>query len=274
MSRYTDPTYLKSDQYRDDTNLNARVEIHRRFSTNPYGWFPWIFDTFETLPAQANVLELGCGPGYLWKECGDRIPAGWNITLSDLSDGMVDAAWRNLVVTGRAFKFKQVDAQSIPYPDESFDIVIANFMLYHVPDRLLALREIQRVLRSPEPMSGKQGGSFLAATAGQRHLAELNGWLKKASTDKGYVPFNSSFSLENGLEQLKPFFSNVVIKRYDDNLRVTEIEPLMAYIFSTIKAKDIPEATLTEIRKELEDILSQKGEIFITKDSGLFVAMK
>jgi hypothetical protein len=57
MSRYTDPQYLKTDQYRDDTNLNARLEIHRRFSTNPYGWFPWIFDTLEALPSPAHILS-------------------------------------------------------------------------------------------------------------------------------------------------------------------------------------------------------------------------
>lgn len=273
MSKFTDQKYLKNDQYRDASNLNARVELHRRFGTNPYGWYSWIFETLETLPNTARVLELGSGPGYMWKECIDRIPAGWSITLSDLSDGMVDAAWRNLVVTGRAFKYEQIDAQSIPYPDETFDLVIANFMLYHVPDRPRALQEIHRVLRSPDPVSGKQGGHFIAATSSHGHLKELNTWLKKASPDK-FIPFNSSFSLDNGLEQLTPFFSTVEIKRYDNNLRVTEIEPLMAYIFSTTKAKDIPESSLLEIRQELEDILSQKGEIFITTDSGLFLAVK
>ena len=265
MSKFTDQDYLKNDQYRNASNLDARMELHKRFSTNPYGWFPWIFDTLETLPNPARVLELGCGPGYMWKECGDRIPDGWNITLSDFSDGMVDTAWRNLVVTGRAFKYELIDTQSIPYPDETFDIVIANFMLYHVPDRPKALQEIHRVLKS--------GGHFVAATSSQKHLNELNAWLKKASPDK-FIPFNSPFSLDNGVEQIKPFFPTVEIKRFDNNLRVTEIEPLMTYIFSTTKAKDISESSLLEIRQELEDMLSKKGEIFITTDSGLFLAIK
>ncbi len=65
----------------------------------------------------------------------DRIPSTWDITLSDLSSGMLDSAWRNLVVTGRNYKFKEIDAQEIPFEDETFDAVIANHMLYHVPDR-------------------------------------------------------------------------------------------------------------------------------------------
>jgi ubiquinone/menaquinone biosynthesis C-methylase UbiE len=266
MSRSTDPLYLKSEQYRDEANLNARLELHRRFSANPYGWFPWIFDTLESLPSPARVLELGCGPGYLWKECIDRIPDGWSITLSDLSDGMIDAAWRNLVVTGRAFKFEQIDAQSIPYPDETFDIVIANHMLYHVHDRPKALAEIHRTLKS--------GGHFIASTVGDGHLTEINRWLKQVSPDKDFAPFANTFTLDNGLEQLTPFFSQVEIKRYDDDLCVTELEPLMAYIHSTFKAKELSGSALVNIRQELENLLKTHGEIFITKDSGLFKAVK
>ena len=179
MSKFTDQHYLKTEQYRDATNLDARVELHRRFSTNSYGWFPWIFDTLETLPGSARVLELGCGPAHMWKECVDRIPDDWSITLSDLSDGMLDAAWRNLVVTGHAFKYEQIDAQSIPYPDETFDIVIANHMLYHVPDLPKALAEIHHVL--------KIGGHFLATTVGDGHLAEINKWLKQVSPDTDFA---------------------------------------------------------------------------------------
>ena len=274
MSKFTDPQYLKTEQYRNSSNLDARVELHRRFSTNPYGWFPWIFDTLETLPSPARVLELGSGPGYMWKECVDRIPAGWNITLSDLSDGMIDAAWRNLVVTSRAFKFEQIDAQSIPYPDGTFDIVIANHMLFHVPDRSKALAEIRRVLQNPDPVLGKSGGYLIATTVGNAHLAEIIQWLKQVSPNTEFAPFGNPFTLDNGLEQLEPFFSQIEIKRYDNDLRVTEIEPLMAYVRSTYRAKELSVSELTELRREFEDILSQKGEIFITKESGLFQAVK
>src|SRR5215216_6982425 len=164
-SRFTDQQYLKTDQYKDSSNLDTRALIHRRFSTNSYGWFTWVFDTLLKLPGNARILELGCGHGLLWKENASRIPAAWNITLSDLSSGMLDAAWRNLVVTGRAFQFKEIDAQSISFKEGSFDAVIANHMLYHVPDRQKGLAEIRRVL--------KPNDHLFATTIGKNHLKEI-----------------------------------------------------------------------------------------------------
>ena len=266
MSKFTNQEYLKTDQYKDSSNLDARVEIHKRFSTNPYGWFNWIFDTLLKLPANAKILELGSGPAYLWKECSNRIPTGWDITLSDLSSGMVDAAWRNLVVTGRNFKFKEIDAQSIPFEDETFDAVIANFMLYHVPDRPKAIAEIKRVL--------KPGGHLIAATVGDHHLQEMMEVLRKVHISKTWESYANPFTLESGLEQLKPFFPNVTMSRYEDNLHVTEIEPMMAYVRSSLRAADLSEDELAKVCVDLENDLKEKGKIFITKDSGLFEAVK
>jgi ubiquinone/menaquinone biosynthesis C-methylase UbiE len=266
VSKFTDPQYLKTEQYKDSSNLDARVMIHERFSTNPYGWFNWVLDELLTLPENAMILEVGCGPAYLWSHCIDRIPDGWRITLSDLSPGMVDAAWRNLVVTGRSFKFEQIDVQSIPYPDSTFEAVIANHMLYHVPDRVKAIREIRRVI--------KPGGRLFATTVGQHHLLELHKWLRHAHIDKSFEEFSRSFTLENGLEQLKPFFSQVTISRYEDDLEVTEVEPVMAYIRSSIRASELSEEAIVEIDGELEKELNEKGHIFIRKNSGLFEAIK
>jgi ubiquinone/menaquinone biosynthesis C-methylase UbiE len=266
MSKFTDQQYLKSDQYRDSSNLDARVVIHQRFSTNPYGWFKWVFDTLLELPENAKILELGCGHGLLWKENIDRIPAEWNITLSDLSSGMLDAAWRNLVVSGRAFQFKEIDAQSIPFEDEAFDAVIANHMLYHVPDRPKAIAEIKRIL--------KPGGRLIATTIGQNHLKEIANWIRYVSPASDFESFGSPFTLENGLEQLEQFFSQVTVSRYSDNLHVTEIKPIVAYIRSSIHATDLSEENLSNLQHDLEKESKEKGKIVIAKDSGLFEAIK
>lgn len=65
MSRATDQSYLRGEQYQDAANLNARIALHQRFGTAKIGWHPWVFDQLD-LPPDACVLELGCGPGLLW----------------------------------------------------------------------------------------------------------------------------------------------------------------------------------------------------------------
>ena len=83
-----------------------------------------------------------------------------------------------------------------------------------------------------------------------------------------------SFTLENGAEQLQAFFPKVNTLRYLDNLQVTEIEPLIAFLETSFYSKDIvPEAVL-KMRSELETELKEKGKIYIQKDSGLFEAIK
>ena len=266
MPRVNDQHYLKNDQYKDSSNLDARAVIHQRFSTNPYGWFKWIFDTLLKTPENARILELGCGHGLLWKENITRIPAGWNLTLSDLSPGMLDAAWRNLVVTGRTIQFKEIDAQAIPFEDESFDAVIANHMLYHVPDRPKAIAEIKRVV--------KPGGHVFATTIGENHIKEMRNWYARVHVSKVWESFAHPFTLENGREQLKPYFPNVVLTRYDDNLEITEIEPILAYIRSVIRVSELSEEELANLQRDLECELSDNGKIFVSKDSGLFEAVK
>jgi ubiquinone/menaquinone biosynthesis C-methylase UbiE len=266
VSKFTDQQYLKTDQYRDSSNLDARVDIHRRFSANLYGWYNWLFDALLKLPADAKILELGCGPAYMWKECSSRIPPGWDIILSDLSSGMLDAAWRNLVVTGRAFQFKEIDAQEIPFIDETFDAVIANFMLYHVPDRPKALREIKRVL--------KVGGKLIAATVGNRHMKEMMEYLQQVHVSNIWDSYANPFTLENGLDQLQTVFPKVTLLHYEDSLNVTEADPIMAYIRSSMRATELSEDELAKVRVNLESEIKEKGRIFITKDSGLFEAMK
>jgi ubiquinone/menaquinone biosynthesis C-methylase UbiE len=266
MQRFTDQQYLIKDQYKDSSNLEARIVLHQRFSTNPQGWFNWVFDTLVKMSAAANVLELGCGSAEMWKVCASRIPADWVITLTDISDGMLDAGWRSLVPLGRGFKFEQMDAQSIPYGEKTFDAVIANHMLFHVPDRKKALNEIKRVL--------KDDGRLIATTVGRDHMQQMYQWLKRINTNERPDMFINPFTLESGPEQLQEIFSQVKRSQYLDNLHITEINPLIAYIRSSIGVTDLSEEKLEELIKELSVVLKKEGKIFITKDSGMFEALK
>lgn len=268
MSSQSERDYLLTKQYKNAANLNARIELHRRFSTNGYGWMRFVFDQMvAALPSDARVLEIGCGPATLWRANVGRIPVGWDVTLSDFSAGMLDEARASLAESGRDFHFAEVDAQAIPYADASFDGVVANHMLYHVPDRDKALGEMRRVL--------KPGGTLFAATNGERHLIEFDELLRRAETPEGWWRLPAAmmdFSLENGRDQLARHFSHVELRPYEDALEVTEAEPLVAYVLSTSSAARMTEERVARFRSVVAAEIAARGAVHISKETGLFVA--
>ncbi len=270
MAKFQDQTYLISDQYKDAGNLTARIKLHEQFSTNTYGWFRWVFDQFDLSP-DAKILEVGCGSGMLWLENLYRLPIGWRVILSDFSLGMVWGCRTRLLKCQEQFKYAVNDAMALPFPAATFDAVIANHMLYHIPDRPRALAEIARVL--------KPCGKLYAATNGKKHLQQLDDLIEEYyhRTDGLLdVKPSSGFNLENGTDQLEPCFSHVDLLYYEDSLIVTEAKPLAAYIRSMIPrgidGEKIPADF--EINNIIEDLISRQGSIYIQKSSGLFIAKK
>ena len=171
-------------------------------------WHRWVFDYLE-LPDGAQVLELGAGPAKLWRENLDRLPQSWQVTLTDLSAGMIAEAQTYLKDIPN-FTFAVADAQTLPFDDATFDAVVANHMLYHVPDLPRALSEVRRVL--------KPGGRLFAATNGKNHLHELDD-LSQDLTADGAVHLGlqnnhvTNFTLETGVGYLEPYFSSVTLHR-------------------------------------------------------------
>ena len=210
-------------QYATDANLRARMNLHERFSTVKEPWQRWLFDRVALSPG-ARVLEVGCGPAEFWRQNLDRLGDGLRITLTDQSAGMVDAAREAI---GDRAEYAVADAQELPFADEAFDVVLANHMLYHVSDRPKAFAEIRRVLVS--------GGRFRAATNGEGHLEELG-----ALYDAPFWKHLRAFGLGNGPEQLAPYFDDIEVERFDGELRVTEVEPVLAYIRSSFVYKGGP----------------------------------
>lgn len=265
MSRINDQKYLRNEQYKDSSNLDARIRLHIEFSVNKYGWFRWVFDQYE-IPPKARILELGCGPGDLWLDNMDRIPADWAVSLSDFSPGMLEKAQENLAHQAHPFTFEIIDAQSIPYEADHFDVVLANHFLYHVPKRPKAITEIRRVLK-PE-------GFIYATTIGMNHMKELPDLIERFDPEKGDFLRNDEipFTLDDGADQLQAFFSEVQMRRYQDELRVTEADVLVDYAYSGMRLKLGQNQRDEFLRYIKQEMAANDGVITIKKDSGLFLA--
>jgi SAM-dependent methyltransferase len=261
----TDRDYLRERQYKDPGNLNARIALHAKYSRSDVPWFDWLVGQVEW-PEGGEVLEVGCGTGLLWASAAPLLPH-LRLTLTDLSEGMVAAA------SGEVAELPGIDlagartcdAQDLPFGDGTFDVVVADHMLYHVPDPRRAAAEFARVLRP--------GGILLAATNGPRHLdavADVSravlGWSSLDFVDK-------RFGQSTGEEILRTAFGSVTWHLHPSTMVCTDAADVLAFIASSPAGQD----ATPEQRVALEEAVAARfaqegGQMTITKQSGCFVA--
>lgn len=250
-------------QYQNATNINARIALHRDFSVNPEGWFPWLFRQMPLKPGM-KVLELGCGNGALWLENLSHIPSEISILLSDSSEGMVREVQHKLS-EDRRFSFQTIEMDHIPYSDQSFDLVIANHVLFYSNDLDQTLREIRRVVK-PE-------GTLAASTYGAKHMKEITQLVQEFNPEIRLAAENlyDQFGLENGEAILKPYFGSVMSRRYEDSIEISEADPLISYILSCHGNQN---RLLLDHYKEFREFVQDKVRdgFHITKDAGVFLA--
>lgn len=246
-------------QYQTSENLDIRIAIHQKYSKNPQGFSSWIFEQYKVCEG-SKILELGCGNGNIWKENITKLPANCRLVLSDFSKNMLETARRNISEV-EFMDFQVIDIQSIPYSDSSFDIIIANMMLYHIPNLSKALQEVQRVL--------KPGGVFYCATYGENGIIDI---LEQQFSDLiDYHKQDKVFTLQNGTEILQPFFRDIECRWYADALEVTHAEDLADYIMSVGNMSCLNQLAKDTIVQRLNEI-KKNGTIHIPKEYGIFIA--
>ncbi len=247
------------EQYSNSTNLNTRISIHEKYSVNQLGFGNWLYQQYE-IKDNMRILELGCGTGDLWMSRMEHLNPGVSLILSDFSEGMV-AVVRNKFASFPQVSFEQINIEEIPYEAESFDMIIANMMLYHVPDLRKGLQEVSRVL--------KKGGCFYCATFGENGIQH---YLTRTLGRYGiHIDINGSFTLQNGAEILERHFEAVDRRDYIDALEVTETEDLLDYLYSMASIGNLGDVTRDELYHCFEESKDEKGIIHIPKEYGMFV---
>lgn len=255
------------EQYKTAENFNLRGNLHS-CNINKTDWSTWCFNHMK-IPTKARILELGCGTGDLWSKNSHNINDDWTITLSDFSSGMLSSTKNRLEQLGNDFLYEEINAENIPYKDESFDVVIARHMLYFVPNIEKAISEIKRVLI--------KGGLFYATTNSRESMAELNELVKNFDCSLGLHNNGmcDRFDLERGQTLLKKYFDEVNVDILEGKIVVDSAEYVVSYKASTIKGSLILVGEKKqEFTKYVENYINEKGNMSITTKACIFKAKK
>jgi len=262
--------------YATDEPLAARIRTHELYTQPKIDFAPWVLDH---VPWQGSelVLDVGCGSGFYVEPTHARLTAGGRLIGADLSLGIL----RDLAGQPYADRVTLVnaDAMGLPLPDACCDVLLANHMLYHVPQLERALAEFRRVLRP--------GGYLVAATNSRDSMEALIREMAAACQALGYpweIPPSAArtrFTLENGAALIEPFFPQVEQDTFESALIFPAAVPAVAYVHSTrhVYAPQLPqglnwEALMAQVERQVQAVVAAQGEYRVPKTTGVFVATR
>ncbi len=257
--------------YTTDEALRIRQETHELYSQPKLDFTEWAIGSVKWQGDEV-VLDVGSGPGRYYDALHARYP-DIEYYACDLYAGMVQThpAKNTLALA---------DAQRLPYPDSTFDVVMANHMLFHVYDVERALRELRRVV--------KPGGFIMATTNSIHTMPEFQALMRRAitllsppGTANVRVPgqHTDPFTLESGTRLFCRHFFAVV--RYDlpRSLVFPSAEPALAYLNSTrsVREAELPQGVnwdemMMIVREQIGRLIDHFGELTVNTLSGLLVA--
>jgi ubiquinone/menaquinone biosynthesis C-methylase UbiE len=253
-----------------EDEIESRIRLYD-FSTGKQTFFQWQAGMLPPVNG-ADVLELGCGNGALWRDLILRW-SGCRMTMTDIADDVLDLTRHALAPMSdlaESVKYLPVDFNNLPFSDESFDVIIANHNLYYALDVPSVLSAIHRILR-PE-------GRLICSTIGRDHLCELAVLLR---ADDPEIPWGAEnwaekFGLDNGADLLAVDFQRIDQFEYDNSLHVNSLEPVLSYLMKTMKGSLSGWVADNQVLIEdrLNEAMSKRGYIRLTPHSGFFIARK
>ena len=260
-------------QYEVSDNLQKRINLHA-YSTAKEPWFAWVLEGLELKPGM-KILELGCGTGALWTSQKELLPEDLEIVLTDLSEGMLEAAKSEISQFHEYFDakrirfvFLQLQAEDFVSQDRQYDRILANHLLFYIPDekRPQVLENCAKAL--------KEDGMFYTSTVGCSHMKELHELVQEFDA-RIKMPkwLTKSFTLENGGEQLQKIFAKVDVEEHKDDLLVPDVNAIYHYVESCPGGtKDILAECGEEFLSFLKERISPENPFFCHKSTGSFRA--
>lgn len=257
--------------YATDRYLRIHEETQAKYGFPSVDFVRWTLATIDWMGDEV-ILDIGAGRGSHYARLVQDQPAIAYFAL-DLSPNLL------LNHPCAADRLIQGDAMRLPFSDDSFDIVMANHVLYHLADIETGLAEIKRVL--------KPDGRVLAATDSLQTLPELQVLFRRAIVllSKNGAQVNppalpcDGFALENGTRMLARHFYAVVRHDLPCQLQFDDVEPALKYLDSMreLRQDSLPDDISWDdimliMRQQLTQLLQSMGKLEINLAIGALVA--
>jgi SAM-dependent methyltransferase len=254
--------------------LTLRQRTHDLYSVPKINFTEWVLDRI-IWRGDEHVLDLGSGSGMYFETLLPRIPNG-SLVAGDLSFGMAQQAAKHPFAGSTV----NADAQALPFETGTFDVILANHMLYHVPDLDIAISEIHRVL--------KPDGCLIAATNSQFNMPEFDQLMRRAFNLLGAVgpevesslrSISHTFQLEDAPMRLAHRF--FAVARYDlpGALIFPTAQPAVDYINSmrALREPYLPRRVSWDdfihvLGDQIQRLINHFGELVVNKLTGVVIA--
>ncbi|MFF4371460.1 class I SAM-dependent methyltransferase [Streptomyces sp. NPDC001594] len=266
--------------FNDTRMLDVKQDVHNRFRTNPTSMVGHMIDNLA-LTGTEDLLDLGCGNAFVLEHLRPHLADG-TITGLDVAPAVLEAARARMHGTATACTWIEGSADDLSMlADDSFDRIMANYMIHYVPDLDRCFSEVRRVMRP--------GGIFQLTTDRPDSMLEMyqvHFTALKAMNAPAYL-FKATpkgrLSLDNGAAQLSGHFETVKRVTWQDQLRFTDPAPFMRFYqvghnhccASSEPDERLDEAFFAELRErvaeQVTDAIKENGYFAVTKYTGSFL---
>lgn len=257
-------------QFETPEGLKTRVLFHHKHTHFDENFHEWMFNHY-LFHTGDKVLEIGCGDGTLWQCNQSKIPKDIEITLSDISQKMVDESYLKLNNISQIKSYELADCFHLPYKDESFDIIIINHVLMYFENLEQALKEIYRVL--------KKNGTLYCSTIAKDMMKERDELIQyfdsKISFDQKIL--YNRFGYENGKEKLSQYFCDIELFDRKEIYEITDVDLFYQFILS---GKGLSSNLEPLYKKKLQfyeylkEYFNKNKKFYLTTHAGMFKARK
>ena len=262
--------------YATDDHLRIRIETHDKYTIPNRSFAEWVLKRLN-FKGNERILDIGCGPGLYY---GKMKKQGITDDITYVGMDLIDSMLERHPAKAEGGKLGLGNIEQLPFATDSFDVVMANHMLYHVNDVHKAVKEMRRVL--------KPDGILAVATNSVNTMPELQVLMRRAIvllTRGGAAQVRAPqmpsdrFALENGTRILAQYFYAVVRHDLPSALVFPDVEPAMAYLESTrdLRENSLPSDVVWDdvmmiMRQQINQLVKHLGELVINKQAGLLVA--